>query len=526
MGSPTSTPPRNGAGAPCLPHVVPILPPPSGATRRPMGHCLAIRTDVQMKTRMRRRLWASIWAAVLLSWLLAAGGGSRVHAYDVELDVDTVFRGYEVRARAARAFWTRRRFSQRLSLRLVQGLQSAPDDDPGPRLQVYVDLRLDRELGDTCLVGDERRCFRLTDGEVRARYEPLADDGGLSVPLAYAQADRLPLGMRVWAGRQLVWDPIGLARVDGLRLSTSPFPWLSASVAAGALVRRTSVAGRDTFVPAGVPRLDLPADVLTANDRVEPPATARLLSASAYIGRLRGIRLGGHYRNVRDRTGLLQREAAVSLGSRSLAPLVLDAHGVFDARTLDLVDGQAEASLRTGPAVTRARLRRQVPRFDYGSIWAFFAVAPTWQASVGTDVQLAAPVTFGLELRGRRLSPDGARRELDLGVLGRASLARGRLVADAVGFVWEGDLGESYGADAGGSYRLARWLELQVRASLYRVEGVGAALMPSLSFGQLLGAAFRIAEGAQASLEASHSHSRPAGHRLSLLAWLNLEAWK
>jgi len=453
---------------------------------------------------------------------------SRAWAYDVEVNVDTLFRAYEVRSGVARTFWTRRRFSQRLSLRLVEALaaETRSSDRQVPRLQVHVDLRFDRELGDTCLVRDAARCFTVTDGDVRTRYEPLADDGGLSLPIAYSQVDGLPLNMQIRAGRQLLWDPIGLARADGLRLSAVPFGWLSTSVVTGMLVRQTSVGGRDAFVPAGVPRLDLPPDVLNADRRVEPPASARLFAASAYLGSLELARVGGHYRDVRDHTGVLQREAAVSLASRPVALLRLDAHGVLDTRTAALVDGQAEAAVHTGPATTRIRLRRQVPRFDYGSIWAYFAIAPTWQASLGTDVQLGDPLAFGLELRGRRLEPDGAPRELDLGLLGRARLERRRLAADVVGFAWDGDLGATHGVDAGGSYRLLRRLVVRARASIYRIEGVSAGLTSALTFGQVLGAAFRIAEGARGSVDLSHSYSGPVGHRLSLLAWLNVEAWR
>lgn len=455
-------------------------------------------------------------------------------AYDVEVVSDTTFRAYEVQSNVARVFWTRRRLIQRLSLDLVVPISRAEVGDAGPdlghqrlwaRVRAVADLRFDQEFGDACLVRERDRCLVLTDAGFRAAYEPLVARRALSVPALYLEADRLPLGGRVRAGRQTLWDPIGFARTDGLSARVAPAPWASLEGSYGLLVRFASVGGRDSYVPDGVPRLDLPARDREAA-QIEAPAPARLLTLSGRVGDLRYARLGLHFRNLSDRSGLLQREGAVSFASALAEPLRVDAHGVFDARHGDLVDAQAEIALRVPSTVLRLRLRRQVPRFDYGSIWAFFVTAPQWQSSLGADATLGDGLELGADLQARRMDADADNREWDAGLQGRFGWVAGRLRGRVSGLAWGGDLGSTWGLRALLDYRVKHYLDVFGEASSYRIEGVSAGLDPAVSLGAAVGLSLRIAEGARGQLEFSHAHSRTVGHRVALLAHLQIGAWR
>lgn len=469
-------------------------------------------------------------------------------AYDVEVESDTTFRAYEVQSNVARVFWTRRRLIQRLSLELVLPI-ARPDPfqdrappgqgDPGlsgwwstprpprlwARIRAVADLRFDQEFGDTCLVRERDRCLVLTDSGFRAAYEPLVAQRAISLPALYVEADRLPLDARVRAGRQTLWDPIGFARTDGLAVRLAPVPWASLEGSYGFLVRFTSFGGRDSYVPDGVPRLDRPLrDRETA--QIEGPAPARLLTLSAGLGDVRIARLGVHFRNLRDRTGLLQREAAASLTSVMADPLRVDAHGVFDARHGDLVDGQAELALRARQARLRLRLRRQVPRFDYGSIWAFFVTAPQWQASLGADASLGQRLQLGGDLRARRMDADRDARQWDVGGQARLGWAVRRLRGQVSGVAWGGDLGSTWGMRTLLDYRLESFMDVFGEVSAYRIEGISAGLDPATSLGLALGASLRLAKEARGQVELSHAYSRTVGHRVALLAHLQIGAWR
>lgn len=452
-------------------------------------------------------------------------GPAVARAYDVEVSSDTTFRAYEVQSSAARVAWTRRRLIQRLSLDLVQPVPREGHDRPWARLRTFVDLRFDQDFGDVCLVRDRDRCFVLTDAGVRAAYEPLIARRALSLPAVYVEADQLPFGTLVRAGRQTLWDPIGLARTDGVLARVTPVAWASVQASYGLLVRQASFGGRDSYVPDGVPRVDLDADE-RARTEVQGPAPARMLSLAGHFGDVRWARVGLYYRNVRDRTGLIQREAAVGLTSALAAPLRLDTHGVFDARNGDLVDGQAETSLRLPAADLRLRLRRQVPRFDYGSIWAFFVTAPQWQASLGADADLGSRVQVGGDLRARRMDADRARREWDAGMQARLGWSTARLRLQLSGFGWGGDLGATWGARGLVDYSLRHFLDVFGELSAFRIEGISAGLDPATSVGIAGGVSLRIASQARGNLELSHAWSATVGHRVALLAHLQIGAWR
>lgn len=468
-------------------------------------------------------------AGAFRTWLivgLCIASYGRAFAYDVQVDSDTTFRAYEVRSNAARVFWTRRRFHQRLSLDLVQGLAEPRSDRAMPRLRVHADLRFDQELGDTCLVMEADRCLVITDGQMRATYEPLAIDGGLTIPALYVEASSLPLGTRVRAGRQTFWDPIGLARTDGVVAQAEPLTWLSLQAAAGLLVQRTSVGGRDTYARPGVPHLELPDSERDAIARVAAPATATIFGGSAQVGLERWARFGLHYRQVDEPAGLVQREAALSLASTVLSPLRVDGHGVLDTRDGRVVDAQAEAALALGDVVTRARVRRQLPRFDYGTVWAFFTTAPYDQASVGADWLAGDDLRVGLDLRGRRVTADRRDAEVDVGLSGQLIFRPGRLGLELSGFGWRGDLGPTWGGSLMSDLRLQHGIELFAELDLYRIEGISVGLDSDVTFGEAAGLSFRIGQTANASVELSHAHSGVVGHRLALMAYLYVGAFR
>lgn len=422
---------------------------------------------------MRARCVPPRWLPWALAVLCCPMPG---RALDIEVDSDTALRVYEVRSPAADVFWERRRLIQRLELRLVQELEEAPADAASPlRLQARVDLRLNQEFGNLCLIEEEGTCFAVTDSGMRTAHVPLASEGGIDLPMASIEMVDDAHGLELAAGRQLHWDPIGMLRFDGGSARIEPVDWFAAQAYGGALVRSSSVAGNDAFVPAGVLHLDLPELDQQAAEHIEPAVTTAAFGSGLWFGPDDLVRVGAHFRELREEGDLVERSVAATVGSAYLRPLRIDGHAVLDPVSTRVVNAVMAARARVGAFAPHAEVQRRVPRFDRGSIWAYFDVAPVSEASVGSDVvvirgaQWSAPVLqLGASLRARRTEL-GTDEDDDLGTRGHVDfeLARHRVVLS--GFAWDGGLGGVWGADLQSDYRATRALTVSPRVSAFRL---------------------------------------------------------
>ncbi|MCB9624323.1 MAG: hypothetical protein H6723_13490 [Sandaracinus sp.] len=250
-----------------------------------------------------------------------------------------------------------------------------------------LELRLDQELGDVCERAGDERCLREQDVASRRDFQVLARLTRLDLPEGYVEVRPPRADVRVRLGRQILADAAGFLRLDGGRATASAHPLVSVDVFGGLYAQETSFAGSDGYALQGNLRFELP-DAL-ADERAPLRRLARrarwVIGGTASVGDARVVKVDAIAREARDEGGDL---AARRVGRRRAKPpassaLGLRAHGLWDPTDGTLVDAVAEIEGLTPRGLVRASARRVEPRFDLGSVWAFFDVVPTDQLSLG-----------------------------------------------------------------------------------------------------------------------------------------------
>jgi hypothetical protein len=484
------------------------------------------------------RVAAASSLALALCVSSALGDARPARADDVQVESDSAFQAYEVRSPGTSVFYTRRRLVTTLGLGWAHALADEPSDDGRtPRLSATVRLRLTQEFGNTCLVARDL-CVRATDPKDLAAYQPLARDTWVDLPTAYVEATGLPLGLDARLGRQLHYDVIGMLRADALRVRAEPWPWLAIEALGGLMVRDTTLGGSYAFEPIGAPRLDLAFEASRV-PYVAPAATTPLAHVALELGRAAIVRGRVAYREVWELDqgeldgGIISRRASLSLASEPLEALRLEADGVLDLLdTGDLasrvISARAGVSVRASEALTvAARVERQVPRFDPGSIWAYFTVAPIAEAQLDASWRASDRVELGGTLRGRHAElsgNDGA--DVDVGAEGRARARFGRLTLGGSAFVWSGDLGPMAGVLADGSLRVTRDLRLEARVTVWHFDDANRPELYGATVSEVLGAEWQVGDATTALVELEHAASRVVGQRFRAVFALRIEAWR
>jgi hypothetical protein len=486
----------------------------------------------------RVSLALSLWLSVAVPC-----GRSHARADDVRIESDSAFQAYEVRSPGTSVFQTRRRLVTTAGFGWAHALADEPDDTGRtPRLTATVRLRLTQEFGDTCLVA-RALCVRATDPRDLAAFQPLARDTWIDVPTAYAEATGLPLGLEVRLGRQLHHDVMGMLRADAVRVRVEPWDTVALEALAGMLVRDTSLGGSPAFEPIGAPRLDVNVDPTRA-PFIAAPITTPLVLAALELGRTPIVRARLAFREMRDLAsadatgahvegGVLARRASLSLASQPLDALRLEADGVLDLLDTGPLTHRVIAA-RTGVSVrvsdawrVAARVERQVPRFDPGSIWAYFVTAPIAEAQLDADWTANERLTFGAGLRGRRAELGGQDGEdVDLGTEGRARARFGPLGVGGSMFVWSGDLGPMAGVLLDGTLRVDRTLQLEARVSVWHFDDANRPDLYGTTVSEVVGARWQVGDATSALVELEHAASRVVGHRFRAVLALRVEAWR
>jgi hypothetical protein len=459
---------------------------------------------------------------LLIGWAVSAAWPAR--ADDVRVDAETTLQAYDVASPATPVVWARRRLTQTLGLGYVKTLGEARDDAPPASLQVHLRLRLNQEFGTSCLPNGQL-CYAVVDPERRGSYTPLVDDGYIDLPYAYVETRDGPYGFSTRVGRQLHADAVGFARVDGLSARVEPATWLAFESVFGSLVRRTSVAGSDAFVPSNLPRLDLTTAELASTSYLLAPTITWLGAAGVEIGEERWLRARVSYRALQESGGWLERRVGFGLATAPSPALRFDAHAVADALQLGLIDAELGASLTRDQWHARLQLERHEPRFEASSIWAYFDVAPLWLGTLRVARQFNANFDVSLGASGRRTELTGG-AEHELGADAAASLHDARDSLTLTGFGWAGGTGPLWGSSLSASRRVTLPIRIEAELSVMRIDDPMRAALSGLSLYELLGAHFSVSEESEIEIALSHAHSRAAGHRLSLLAFLHLGAWR
>jgi hypothetical protein len=259
---------------------------------------------------------------------------------------------------------------------------------------------------------------------------------------------------------------------------------------------------------------------------VEPAADTAIGGGSVEAGVLEIVRTRFTYRRLLDPHGTSQHSAGFGVVSQPIDPLRVDGHAVLDLISVQVVDAELAARVFTADATPRVVLRRQVPRFDAGSIWAYFDAAPVWEGSLGVLLTPVAVLEIDVALNGRRtdLGPDVSGD--DLGGSASVAVHLPRTVLSVSGFGWDGGLGAVWGTDFYASRRVVRWLLLELRFSVHRLDDPLRTPIEGTSVSETVTARVPIGELSEFSAELMHAHSAPVGNRLQFLASLQLGAWR
>ncbi len=379
--------------------------------------------------------------AILIAVSGAASADAR--ADDFHIDSDTSFQAYEVRSPGTAAMLARRRLVQTLGLSWTRAFGDANEQgEPRPRITAGVRLRLDQDFGSTCLVTREL-CVRATEPGYPGSYHPLASDTDVDAPEVWVEMGDLPLDARVRVGRHLHFGPEGIVRIDGGTARVEPLDWLAFEAFGGALVRTTSLAGTGAFEPQGILRLDLPDDLEAGRaDFVSEPVTTWAVGGSVSLGEERYARLRVGYRETFEPGALVARYGAVSLASQPIDAVRADVSGALDFVDGTLFDAVADVAVDPAPwLVLRVRAEHHVPRFDRGSIWAYFDLVPITEGLVSATVALHRRVRVGVGARGRIASLGEADEETDEAFEGHAAVDVGGFDVRLYGDAWSGSLG-------------------------------------------------------------------------------------
>ncbi len=457
------------------------------------------------------------WASFVILGGLALAAPAR--AFDVQLDTDTSFQIYEVRSPTARAFMARRRLLSRLGVRMTHDLTEPAADGSAIRLLAEGQLRLEQDFGETCLL-DRELCVVAVDADDAGAWQPLAADTRLDVPSLWVGVSGLPLGVTARLGRQLALDTIGFARFDGLSLQSAPVRWLRLEAFGGMLVRGTSLAGTSRSDPQGSIRLDTERDVPWA----ARPSDTWVLGArlSGGPGRLLSLSIG--YRYMWDGDGEVMSRISAGASSQPAPWLRLDANAVVDLFTEEVIEARGTVRLGEGAVVGHAQASRHVPRFDPGTIWAWFAVAPINLAEVGARWEVNDDVSMGGAIKGRYAElSDG--EDLDAGLDGWLRARWEGVRFTWTGFVWSGALGPLAGVHLGARRPILGWLELGLAVNVWYFEDPNRQDLSGVVLNEVLEGRFRISPETLVVTELQHATSRVVGHRFRGLVALRVETW-
>lgn len=444
------------------------------------------------------------------------------HAFDVHLDADTSFQVYEVRSPGARALMARRRLLSRLGIRVTEDLTEPDDEGSAIRLAAGAQLRLEQEFGETCLL-DRDLCVNATDADDPGAWQPLAADTRVDIPSVWVELSGLPLGTSARIGRQLVLDTIGFARFDGGRVRVVPSSWFRLDAYGGLLVRGTSLGATTRSEVPGAIRLADAARVPWALDGVD----TYVAGANVSGGPGRWLQASFGLRQMWEEDGDVFSRLSGAISSQPATWLRLDAGAVWDLLTSEPIEASARASVGQDDVMVRAGLSRHVPRFDPGTIWAWFTAAPLIQGELGIRWQVSGDLSFGGALRGRHaeLGQPWA-DDLDAGIDGWLSARWEGFRLGVAGFSWTGALGPLAGVSLDLSRRFLGFFELGLDVSVWHFDDPNRRDLYGTVLSEALEARIRLSPETLVLVEVQHATSRVVGHRFRGILALRVETWR
>jgi hypothetical protein len=437
-------------------------------------------------------------------------------AYDFTIDSQTALQAYDITGPGGTPSRSRKRILQSLRLGAYDFIERAPD---APRLSVVLALRLDSDFG---VASDE-----VDTDEVQTRYVPglVAHD----VDLTYGWVDGQGflggvLDFRL--GRQFVVDSLGWSSFDGglVRVQT---PWFVRVEGYGGIeVRGGNPLSPSTFEIDGTQRLPRGGLDPATYPAIEEPALAPVWGVALESTGVMWIHGRASYREVQSEGRIQQRKAAYSATLNPVEPLTIRAAAVWDMHLafVSEVNGGVEVQVAE-PVVVGAEFVHFTPTFDGDSIWNFFPVEPMNYARLRMQLELADGLDASALGFARLLSATDSSDErhfvTDAG--GSASLRGYNRVAELQGRIHgsDGFGGLRLGADAWAmrrfwNDRLAATLRLSVWRWNRREQG------DTTAFSYVVGGEYHFSRPAKLLVELEHDIDDLVGHRLRLLALLDL----
>ncbi len=457
---------------------------------------------------------------------------------DWRVTADTSFAAYEVRSPRSRVVYARRRLVSRLGIRYARRL-----DEAGRwSLTLDVDLRLDHDFGSTCLVFDEERCVQADDVSDRRDFQVLARNTRIDARRLSATI-RGPHRTTLRLGRVLRMDPIGALRLDGLSVSTAATSALTVRAYGGLLVRSGSWLGSAAFEPSGSLQVELPE--LLSPDRapfVAEPTRTYALGAELELAKEDRVRGRVMFRETRDEIGSVARRVAAAasvdvplsgsarpsgrLGRRATPRTSLRAEA-FAAVAVDadpgLVDAFGQVTLRHARARYFVRADHHEPRFDLGTIWAWFPRVPVTRVTLGTHAEVRG-ATFGGAVRYRRSRPGDA-TERDVGADVSMMVPVRAALVSVSGSVTEGSLMPLASLTLHVNRRFILGA-LYGRASLWHFRDGWRQNVAATSVSTALGFRLEVTPLTRVGAELEHAYNGLVGHRFRMLATFSTQVWR
>jgi hypothetical protein len=196
--------------------------------------------------------------------------------------------------------------------------------------------------------------------------------------------------------------------------------------------------------------------------------------------------------------------------------------------TSEAIASNARLSVGEGAVVVAGGISRNVPRFDPGTIWAWFAVAPISQADVGARWRASDDVSLGGSVRGRwaELSDTNRGDDLDAGLDAWLHARFEGIDFGASGFLWSGSLGPLAGVTVDASRRFFGWLEIGLDVSVWHFDDPNRQDLFGTVLSEALSGRFRLSPETQILVELQHATSRVVGHRFRGVVALRLDTWR
>lgn len=464
----------------------------------------------------RQRCRARSFVSGVLFFLVLPIGEAR--AEDLHFESRTDFQAYEVAGPSVPALLSRRRLVQNLAFRF----SDQAGDESAVRWDVRARVRLDHEFGQSCLLARDY-CLSSTSAGQPDDYLFLTEDARVDVPYASLGLTGLPGASELRLGRQLLTLAHRLRRIDGLAVATRPVSGLRFEAHAGFLPLAGGGLASDTFAPQGAL-----SDPQTESVGDRPRLWSLGVSTQLDLPLGFSLQLGAE--EVGEPAGSVERSVYggagfTSDGTTARALVVWDPSRelISDARAWFFTPLWRRSSLKL---FARAEGIYHHPRFDLGTIWAFFEVAPTTQVRVGSQLHWQDDFTLGATLMHRTTHFSDVDDQRDYGGEVEVGGTLEHILMSLTGFAWLGDLDHWRGLRLHMERPLATFVAIRAGASLWDLSDPSRQVLSGLTVAEYAGVAWSIAAGTRLSAELQHGYSDISGHRWRIMSSLSIEVWR